>query len=65
MGHVGLVGNANYMQMADFVAGFAGIDLGGDDDRIVGRWPGQADGFIDPAAQRMREDFIRKMTQPQ
>jgi hypothetical protein len=53
------------MQMADFVAGFAGIDIGGDDDRILGLWPGRAEGTIDPAAQRMRQDFILKMRQPQ
>ncbi len=64
MGHVGILGNANYTQMADFMAGFVGIDLGGDDDRVRGLWPGQVEGHIDPAAQSMHDQFIAKMGQP-
>jgi len=31
------------MEMVDFVLGFAGIDLCGDDGRDLGRWPWQSD----------------------
>ena len=49
------------MQMADFVLGFAGIDVGGDDGRIVGRWPGQLEGEVSPSAQSMHEQFFSEM----
>ncbi len=36
VGYVGLVGNARYGEMADFLLGFAGIDIAGDDGRKLG-----------------------------
>lgn len=40
---MGLVGNARYMEMADFLLGFAGIDIAGDDGRKLGQSPQELD----------------------
>ena len=63
VGYVGFVGNLNYMQVLDFVVGFAGIDLGGDDGRLLGLWPWEPrEGFeVSPAAQSMHEQFFLEM----
>jgi len=50
---VGLVGNANYYEMLDFVAGLAGIDLSGDDGAYTGKWPWQSH----ESADRMMMNF--------
>ena len=60
---MGIVGNANYSEMADFMAGFFGIDFAGDDDRLVGRWPWEPQEGPRPvsaAAQAMHEKFFSK-----
>jgi hypothetical protein len=44
------VGNANYMEMFDFVLGFAGLDICGDDGNLVGKWPWQSAEDADRAA---------------
>jgi len=65
---VGALGNLNYTQIADFAAGFVGIDIGGDDGRTVGRWPWEpqeGDRPVDPAAEKMHEQFFRKMEYPE
>jgi len=49
---VGAVGNANYYEMLDFVLGFIGIDISGDDGRVVGKWPWQSE---EDAAESMLE----------
>ncbi len=36
---MGFVLNINYLQMIDLAAGFAGLDLCGDDGRRFGLWP--------------------------
>ncbi|MFO8007283.1 MAG: hypothetical protein R6V05_06050 [Candidatus Brocadiia bacterium] len=38
IGFVGLVWNARYTEMLDFVLGFTTIDIAGDDGYAVGRW---------------------------
>jgi len=40
---VGLVLNANWAQMGDFMLGWVGIDFAGDDGRQLGAWPWQLD----------------------
>jgi hypothetical protein len=65
---VGIVGNLNYMEIADLAAGFAGIDIGGDDGRINGRWPWEPQDDprrVSPAAQRNHEQFFLKMEYPE
>ena len=47
---MGLEGNANYMEMVDFVLGFLGIDICGDDGRPLGRWFWQSDEAVDRMA---------------
>ena len=57
---MGLVGNANYYEMADFVLGFIGIDISGDDGRVVGKWPWQSDEDAKKAAMEflpLRKQF--------
>jgi len=39
--YVGLMWNARYYEMLDFVVGFTTIDLAGDDGRDMGHWPWQ------------------------
>jgi hypothetical protein len=39
---VGLVWNARYYEMADFVLGFTGLDIAGDDGVRIGHWPWQS-----------------------
>ncbi len=39
LGHVGLVSNFRWGQIADFVLGWATIDFAGDDGGKVGHWP--------------------------
>jgi hypothetical protein len=39
LGFIGAVGNLRYMEIADFVLGWALIDIGGDDGRKMGKWP--------------------------
>lgn len=39
LGYVGLVWNARWAQIPDFILGFACLDLGGDDGRKFGNWP--------------------------
>ncbi|MFQ6134153.1 MAG: hypothetical protein ACE5R4_19070 [Armatimonadota bacterium] len=50
---MGLVGNANYYEMLDFVLGFAGIDISGDDGAYTGKWPWQSH----ESADRMMLEF--------
>ncbi len=38
---MGLIANANFAQMADFMLGWVGIDFAGDDGRKLGLWPWQ------------------------
>jgi len=60
---VGIVGNANYAEMADCMAGFFGIDFAGDDGRQVGRWPWEpqeGERPISAAAQKLHEKFFSK-----
>jgi hypothetical protein len=38
---VGAVGNLRYMEMVDFLLGFAGVDIAADDGRKFGRYPWQ------------------------
>jgi len=40
---VGLVANAQFAQMADFLLGWFGIDFAGDDGRKFGLWPWQTE----------------------
>ena len=42
IGFVGLVWNARWTQVLDFVLGFTTLDLGGDDGVKFGHWPGQS-----------------------
>ena len=37
--YVGLVWNARWWEMVDFLVGFSGIDLSGDDGNKIGAWP--------------------------
>ena len=60
---MGIVGNANYSEMFDFMAGFFGIDICGDDGRLLGRWPWEPQEGPRPvsaAAQAMHEKFFSK-----
>ncbi|MCD6416273.1 MAG: hypothetical protein J7M08_06220 [Planctomycetes bacterium] len=41
IGYVGLVWNARWTEMLDFIVGFTTIDLAGDDGHRFGKWPGQ------------------------
>ena len=61
---MGIVGNANYMEMADCVAGFAGIDISGDDGRILGLWPWEpktGPRKVSEAARSLHEEFFSDM----
>ena len=42
MGYVGIVLNGNWVQMADAMFGWMGIDIAGDDGYKFGRWPWQS-----------------------
>jgi len=46
---VGIVGNANYIQMADFVLGIVGLDIAGDDGRALGLWPWETEEGRNPS----------------
>ena len=35
---MGFVGNANYYEMVDFMLGFFGLDISGDDGTPYGKW---------------------------
>jgi hypothetical protein len=61
--HVGLVANANYFEMLDFVLGFAGIDICGDDGVLLGHWSGQSAQEADDAAWEFED--IRRQFMPQ
>jgi hypothetical protein len=62
---VGLVANAQFAQMADFMLGWFGIDFAGDDGRKFGLWPWQTEEILrespesgpseQPGGQRGRE----------
>jgi len=39
LGYVGLVGNIRYMEMLDFLLGWAGLDIACDDGKRFSRWP--------------------------
>jgi len=41
---VGLVANARFLQMLDFMGGFFLLDLSGDDGTATSVWPWQAPG---------------------
>jgi hypothetical protein len=41
LGYVGIVWNARWTQMLDFILGWTTLDLGGDDGYRFGKWPGQ------------------------
>jgi len=47
---VGVVLNANYLQMLDLLLGWAGLDITGDDGRKFGRWPWQSEEDAERAA---------------
>jgi len=40
IGFVGLVWNARYMEMVDFILGWSTLDIAGDDGYRFGKWPG-------------------------
>jgi len=61
--HVGLVGNLNYFEMLDFVLGFAGVDLCGDNGVLLGKWPDQTYEEAADAAWDF-EDIRRQILQP-
>jgi hypothetical protein len=50
VGHVGLVFNFNYAQIADFFLGIVGFDLANDDGRKYGLWPWETKGWPLPSA---------------
>jgi len=61
--HVGFVGNLNYFEALDFVLGFAGIDLCGDDGVLLGKWPDQTYEEAADAAfefEDMRRQFLEQ-----
>mgnify|MGYP005839246899 CR=1 FL=1 len=60
---MGLVGNLNYYEVLDFVLGFVGIDLCGDDGVLLGRWPGQTPQEANDAAWEF-EDLRRTFQEP-
>ena len=41
LGYVGIVWNARWTQILDFIVGFTTIDIAGDDGYRFGKWPGQ------------------------
>ena len=43
VGYVGLAGSARYMEMADFLLGWIGIDIAGDDGTKLGQSPEELD----------------------
>ncbi len=43
LGYVGLVNNLRFAEMADFLAGWATLDLAGDDGKDRGDWPWRKD----------------------
>ena len=49
VGYVGIVGNAHYTQMADFVLGLFGLDIAGDDGRRLGLWPWESETEREPS----------------
>jgi hypothetical protein len=46
LGWLGVVGNLRYMEMIDFLAGWATLDLSGDDGYEFGAWPGRRRGQL-------------------
>jgi len=43
---VGFVGNLRYLEMLDFMLGFAAIDIAGDDGYTYSRWPWQRGAIL-------------------
>ena len=43
VGYVGLILNVRYLEILDFLTGWFGADLCGDDGRDYGKWPWQED----------------------
>ena len=39
VGFIGVIANARYMEMIDFVLGWTTLDIGGDDGKPIGKWP--------------------------
>jgi outer membrane biosynthesis protein TonB len=52
---VGLIVNGNWVQMADAMLGWMGIDICGDDGRKYGRWPWQIPGWPTPSGVEEEE----------
>ena len=61
---MGLVGNANYYEMLDFVTGLAGIDLSGDDGAYTGKWPWQSHESADRTMLKFQSFRISFEEQP-
>jgi hypothetical protein len=61
---VGFTGNIHYVQVADFFTGLFGVDLAGDDGRVVALWPWEEEGGLepDPTAVWAREEFFGEST---
>lgn len=45
---MGLIANAHFAQMVDFMAGCMGLDPAGDDGRKYGLWPWEIEGWPNP-----------------
>jgi len=61
---VGLVGNANYFEMVDFVLGVVGLDISGDDGAVTGKWPWQSHESADRMMLNFRPLRVQSATSP-
>lgn len=52
LGWVGLVANARYMEMVDFLLGWTTLDIAGDDGRKIGKWPWMSEDTLPPGDRR-------------
>lgn len=61
---MGAVANLNYMQMVDCALGFVGIDIGGDDGRLLGLWPWEPEEghTATREAQEIHDEFFGEMS---
>jgi hypothetical protein len=55
-GYVGLILNVRYFEILDFMAGWFGADLAGDNENPYGKWPWQ-DDFSGNIPQRVKLDY--------
>jgi hypothetical protein len=59
LGYVGFVGNLRYLEMLDFMLGFAAIDIAGDDGTEFSSWPWRRGAILTDFSPEPGEPFTK------